>query len=1252
MQILSTATKLLILVTMVNLLTFSLTTPAQDIQPMQVTIDVNPDQSENSVPLGASYAIPVVILSGDDFDAAAVNPETLTLSGGPISKDDEERLFSIKDVNSDGVNDMLVYFAADYTELNENSTEVVLKGSTNEGLPLEGRDYARFFRTDSQQSSVKELNASGNGLAFAAIMAKPAFIIGYAEAVYNYIASFFASPVPADDVSTFSNSTKIDIPASGNTSGNSSPYPSQITVSNVTGNVKKVTVALNGISHSSPDDIDILLVGPTGKALVLMSDAGGNPDITNLTITFDDAALSQLQDTGLIASNNAVVSFLPTNHPTSVDNFLNPAPSTYENPGPQLSGSNPGTARLSVFNGLDPNGIWKLFIRDDNSGDIGSIANGWTLNITTEPTDTTAPTLNLPGNITQEATSASGADVNFTATAMDADPAAPVVNCNPSSGSTFALGTTTVDCSATDNYNNTANGSFTVTVNDTTAPQIAGVSNITVDAASPSGAAVIFNGVGATDTVDSTPTLTFNPPSGNTFPIGTTSVTITAKDNYNNTSSTSFDVTVNRLTTSITGLSNPTVITYGQSVPQTATVQNGPSGAIIAYTIASGYNIPADSSGFGLINNPLAVGDYTLKADYAGNNIYAGSSAVVNLTVKKAGATITLSDLLQTYNGSPKSATVTKNPTNLSGVSVTYNGSTTAPTNAGSYEVVATLVNDNYKLVDGQDQDINDVKGTLVIEKATVTLELVQADLAQTYNGAARTVGFTVNPANVTGVAVTYDGSTTAPTNAGSYSVVAKLTNDNYKADDAAGTLVISQADQAALIVSSPTAGTFGQVLSPIVSGGTTGGAVTFNAGSSTACQIGTGVNANKLVITSGTGTCAITATMAGDNNYKDVTSAPRSVAINKANQVITGFDLSGLSKTFGDLGFNISAIPGASGNAVIFSTTSTACSVLGTTVTIKSSGTCQITANQAGNNDYNAAPPVSQSFTIATRDALVRYIGQTQWVTSGTSSTTAQVTLTASVQDPTGFGLSGAKVDFIDAASSKVLASNVNVSPVAGSPSNTGTANTIVTLSSGQYGAESYVIAVRLTGNYENDSQPEADKTAALVVSKPAGTNEASGGGTIKGLVDAAGTYRSNADVNSTFSVGMTYNKSGTNPQGKITITIPQPDGSTIYVKSNSITSMSNSAFGSGNTGGKKSIIYTKSSINKVVNGTTVTIEGNVSLRVDITDYASTATPDEIGFTVLSSSNSNLFYSNRWVLESGAWKTLPQQIAGTMKVN
>src|SRR5947208_18523 len=132
------------------------------------------------------------------------------------------------------------------------------------------------------------------------------------------------------------------------------------------------------------------------------------------------------------------------------------------------------------------------------------------------------------------------------------------------------------------------------------------------------------------------------------------------------------------------------------------------------------------------------------------------------MTITQGTATLTLSNLTQTYDGSPKAVIVTTTPGGLSGVSITYNGSATAPTNAGSYPVVASL---NHPLYTA-----SNATGTLTINKAAATLTL--SNLTQTYDGSPKPVTVTTSPAGLSGVSVTYNGSTSAPTDIGSYSVV------------------------------------------------------------------------------------------------------------------------------------------------------------------------------------------------------------------------------------------------------------------------------------------------------------------------------------------------------------------------------------------------------------------------------------------------------------------------------------------------
>ena len=80
--------------------------------------------------------------------------------------------------------------------------------------------------------------------------------------------------------------------------------------------------------------------------------------------------------------------------------------------------------------------------------------------------------LTLPADFSVEATGPSGATATFTATALDAVDGPVPVTCVPPSGSVFALGATTVNCSASDLSGNVATGSFHIAVIDTTPPTV------------------------------------------------------------------------------------------------------------------------------------------------------------------------------------------------------------------------------------------------------------------------------------------------------------------------------------------------------------------------------------------------------------------------------------------------------------------------------------------------------------------------------------------------------------------------------------------------------------------------------------------------------------------------------------------------------------------------------------------------------------------------------------------------------------
>ncbi len=160
---------------------------------------------------------------------------------------------------------------------------------------------------------------------------------------------------------SFTNSNLIIIPNQGQATN----YPSTLNVSGIAGAASRVTVNIKQLTHTFPEDIDLLLVGPAGQKVLLMSDAGAGNAVSGVNLTFDDAATA-LPFSSIISSGT----YHGTDYPPG-DTFPAPAP------------AGPYGTNLAVFNGINPNGTWSLYIFDDAVGDAGRVDGGWTLNIQT-----------------------------------------------------------------------------------------------------------------------------------------------------------------------------------------------------------------------------------------------------------------------------------------------------------------------------------------------------------------------------------------------------------------------------------------------------------------------------------------------------------------------------------------------------------------------------------------------------------------------------------------------------------------------------------------------------------------------------------------------------------------------------------------------------------------------------------------------------------------------------------------------------
>jgi subtilisin-like proprotein convertase family protein len=185
-------------------------------------------------------------------------------------------------------------------------------------------------------------------------------------------ASFAASAT--DHV--FSNPASI----TNNDNSTASPYPSAIAVSGLSGNITKVTVTLNTMSHTWPGDLNVILVTPGGQKIALMQRVGTtalgcSTDLTSATLIFDAAAASNMSACSYPASGGT---FLPTIGLT-LTNSAAPAPAgPYSNDLGSLNGS-----------GAVQNGTWNLYVSDHAGADSGGIYGGWTLNISDDTPDVT-----------------------------------------------------------------------------------------------------------------------------------------------------------------------------------------------------------------------------------------------------------------------------------------------------------------------------------------------------------------------------------------------------------------------------------------------------------------------------------------------------------------------------------------------------------------------------------------------------------------------------------------------------------------------------------------------------------------------------------------------------------------------------------------------------------------------------------------------------------------------------------------------
>jgi len=340
------------------------------------------------------------------------------------------------------------------------------------------------------------------------------------------------------------------------TDANASPYPSNIAVSGLSGVVTNVRVFINDVRHKSPRDVSMLLVSPDGaRKFNFWAGVGRNFSTCgnicdNMSNAGNGGPFLVLDDAGVIFMPkddqlNSFDLFKPTNHHYSEtfigewggsQVFFGPAPS----PPYSYAGPFGGSTFTSAFYGASPNGNWSLYVRDgygatasQSDPTTGRINSGWGIALTTAP----PCTIGCPDLTRSAMPGMCGTTVNYPVPNVTG--ACGTLTYSIPSGSVFPVGVTPVEVTSQFGQKCT----FEVDVQDFQPPSISCNQDITVQAASGATSAVVtFPGPMASDNCAFT--ATYEPPSGSTFPLGTTTVKGTVTDASQSSVSCTFKVTV------------------------------------------------------------------------------------------------------------------------------------------------------------------------------------------------------------------------------------------------------------------------------------------------------------------------------------------------------------------------------------------------------------------------------------------------------------------------------------------------------------------------------------------------------------------------------------------------------------------------------------------------------------------------------------------------------------------------------------
>jgi hypothetical protein len=290
----------------------------------------------------------------------------------------------------------------------------------------------------------------------------------------------------------------------------------------------------------------------------------------------------------------------------------------------------------------------------------------------------------------------------------------------------------------------------------------------------------------------------------------------------------------------------------------------------------STFNIPQNKFGEKVIPKSVVItheiqGQTYNVVDDGNSNLVVSDKTFINnqdANVDKIPANIILNDVTSNvYTGNPFVITATTKPLNLAYI-VTYNGSTTPPINAGTYTVVATI-DDNFYAAS--------TTSTFIIQKAAATITI--SNSSPIYDGNPKSVTVVSVPSTLNRT-VTYNGSTTPPTNAGTYDVVVTINDINYQGTK---TDTLTVVPQTLTITTQCPSKTYGDEDFTIPVNTVSDGAISYASNNGTAKIVN-----GKIRIT-GVGTLNITITQAAAGNYSAASVICSSTTVSPKPLTVTG---------------------------------------------------------------------------------------------------------------------------------------------------------------------------------------------------------------------------------------------------------------------------------------------------------------------------------------------------------------------------